>query len=118
MRTRLFSIILILTLALSAISAILPGRLLAEERRIALVIGNSAYKEMPLKNPVNDANAMAEVLTKAGFEVIKRLDVNRAQMRQAIREFGSKLKRGGVGLFFYAGHGLQVDGETSLNQNR
>ena len=78
------------------------------ERRIALVIGNSAYKSSPLKNPVNDARAVAGALRQAGFEVTLKEDLNQRALFEAAREFGNKLKEDGVALFYYAGHGMQV----------
>ncbi len=84
------------------------------ERRVALVIGNSAYKTAPLRNPVRDARAMAKVLTETGFSVTLMEDATQAGMRRAIRTFGDELARGGVGLFFYAGHGMQVRGKNFL----
>jgi len=86
----------------------------ATERRIALVIGNSAYSSGPLKNPVNDAAAMATQLQKFGFTVILKKNANLRGMGDALTDFGDRLKRGGVGLFFYAGHGLQVGGVNYL----
>ena len=83
----------------------------AAANRTALVIGNSAYKSIePLKNPVNDATDMKDALEKLGFEVILRINADRSQIRKAVRIFGDKIKQGGVGLFYYAGHGVQVDG--------
>jgi len=89
-------------------------RIVRKDRRIALVIGNGIYKSSPLANPVNDANDIAVALQKCGFTVIKRININRPQIRAAVRTFGDQIKRGGVGLFFYAGHGIQVDGENYL----
>ncbi|HQK79199.1 MAG TPA: caspase family protein, partial [Syntrophales bacterium] len=86
----------------------------ATERRTALVIGNSAYSSGPLKNPVNDATAMDAQLKKLGFTVILKKNANLKGMETALTEFGDRLKRGGVGLFFYAGHGLQVNGVNYL----
>ena len=83
------------------------------EGRVALVIGNSSYASAPLANPANDAALMAATLRDLGFEVIERTDTDQRAMKQAIREFGKKLEEGGRdtdGLFFYAGHGIQVDG--------
>ena len=68
-----------------------------KEQRVALVIGNAAYKSSPLKNPVNDANDMATTLKGLGFQVILRVNSNRRQMVEAVREFGTLIKRGGVG---------------------
>ena len=84
------------------------------EHRIALVIGNSSYSSGPLKNPVNDAAAMATQLQKLGFTVILKKDANLRGMEDALADFGDRLKRGGVGLFFYAGHGLQAGGANYL----
>lgn len=86
----------------------------ATEQRTALVIGNSVYSSGPLKNPVNDATAMAAQLQKLGFTVTLRRNVDLRRMEDALTEFGNRLKRGGVGLFFYAGHGLQVGGANYL----
>jgi hypothetical protein len=82
----------------------------------ALVVGNSAYTHTsPLKNPVNDAKAIGSNLQQLGFEVTTLLDVNQRQMEQALRRFGSRLRdQNGVGLFYYAGHGMQVAGENYL----
>jgi len=92
-----------------------PSSLLAvTERRIALVIGNSAYSSGPLKNPVNDAADVAAMLEKLGFTVILKKNANLRTMEESMTEFGDRLKRGGVGLFFYAGHGLQVGGVNYL----
>ncbi|MFK7795825.1 MAG: caspase family protein [Aureispira sp.] len=83
--------------------------------RTALVIGNSKYNQSPLKNPTNDALAMAEELQRSGFDAYLYTDLDQKTMKTAIREFGQILKeRGGVGLFFYAGHGLQSDGRNFL----
>lgn len=84
------------------------------ERRVALVIGNSSYKTSPLKNPQNDARDMAAALRKLGFEVIERQNVGREALSLAAREFGDKLKGASVGLFYFAGHGLQVKGKNYL----
>jgi uncharacterized caspase-like protein len=88
------------------------------ENRIALVIGNSAYQTVTaLPNPANDAKAMTDLLTSAGFEVVSAPDLTQSDMRRSIGEFASKaaaLGRDTVTLVFYAGHGLQVDGENFL----
>ncbi len=86
----------------------------ATERRIALVIGNGAYKSAPLRNPVNDATEIAIALEKTGFTVMKSINATRKQMRWAIRRFGEEINKGAVGLFYYAGHGIQVAGENYL----
>jgi uncharacterized caspase-like protein len=86
----------------------------AAERRVALVIGNSAYKEMPLRNPANDAAAVAEKLRKLDFEVLLARDAGQAAMRRAVATFADKLGPDATGLLFYAGHGLQVRGRNYL----
>lgn len=90
----------------------------AEKGRVALVIGNSAYKHTsPLDNPKNDATVMAKVLGELGFEVISSLDLSQNDMKRAIKTFAQKLEAGGrgtVGLFYYAGHGVQVGGRNYL----
>ncbi len=82
----------------------------------ALVIGNSAYEHTsPLRNPANDAKEIAKTLKRLGFEVKTLLDANQRQMEQAINNFGNNLRRKkGIGLFYYAGHGVQVQGENYL----
>jgi uncharacterized caspase-like protein len=84
-------------------------------KRIALVIGNGAYtKAPPLKNPPNDARDMAATLRALGFDVTNGINVNQRDMKRLIREFGQKLKAGGSGLFYYAGHGVQSKGRNYL----
>ena len=91
-----------------------PAATQAKEQRVALVIGNSSYKSAPLKNPVNDAQDIARSLQGLGFQVTLKQNQSRDAMAQAIREFGNQLKRGGTGLFYYAGHGMQVKGKNFL----
>jgi len=87
----------------------------ALEYRNALIIGNSNYKSSPLDNPINDAKAMAEALRKLNFDVIELIDGDKKAMRDSVREFKSRMKQDrGVGLFYYAGHGVQVKGENYL----
>ncbi len=86
----------------------------AAERRVALIIGNSSYLEAALKNPVNDADAMASVLRDTGFDVIVYKNADRRKMFAAVKEFGLKLKKSDVGLFYYAGHGVQIDSANYL----
>ena len=83
-------------------------------QRTALVIGNSNYEQGPLRNPVNDARAIGSTLKDLGFDVTLLFDQNLRQMEEAIRIFGQKIKDGGVGLFYFAGHGVQVDGVNYL----
>jgi uncharacterized caspase-like protein len=87
----------------------------AGSKRIALVIGNGAYtKAPPLKNPPNDARDMAATLRTLGFDVTSGINTNQRDMKRLIREFGQKLKAGGSGLFYYAGHGVQSKGRNYL----
>jgi uncharacterized caspase-like protein len=86
-----------------------------KERRMALVIGNGAYESAPLRNPVNDARDLAAALADSGFEVTRLENANLRDLRNSLRDFGEKLKRqGGVGLYYFAGHGMQVKGHNYL----
>lgn len=88
------------------------------ESRLALVIGQSAYRSVPaLPNPANDARMIAKLLADAGFEVDSAADLNQRDIQQAVSRFAAKIANNGpdtVALLFYAGHGLQVDGENYL----
>ena len=84
------------------------------EKRLALVIGNAHYADAPLLNPVNDAMDVARRLRECGFEVMLATDANQRRMKEAIRQFGQRLRHGGVGLFYFAGHGLQIKGRNYL----
>ncbi len=84
------------------------------EKRQALVIGNSSYAASPLKNPVNDATDIATALKKRGFKVQLLRNADQRQMENAIQSFGKGLRAGGVGLFYYAGHGIQYSGRNYL----
>lgn len=83
-------------------------------KKLALVIGNAAYREAPLKNPVNDARALAAKLQSLGFEVMIGENLGLRDMTRLVTRFGEKLAGKGVGLFFYAGHGMQVKGRNYL----
>lgn len=85
-----------------------------KENRVALVVGNSAYKSAPLRNPTNDAKDIATKLKGMGFTVIERNNLTVKQIGSTLREFRSKLTPGSVALVFYAGHGLQIKGENYL----
>ena len=86
----------------------------AKNQRVALVLGNANYKDAPLVNPVNDARAISAALLEAGFTVILRENTDQRGMLAALREFGDKLRGGGTGLFYYAGHGMQIKGRNYL----
>jgi hypothetical protein len=85
------------------------------ERRVALVIGNSAYQNTaPLKNPRSDAEDISIVLKRLGFEVISGLDLDDRGMSQKVRDFARSLEGAETALFFYAGHGVQAKGQNFL----
>lgn len=86
----------------------------ATESRVALVIGNAAYPQDPLRNPVNDARAMAASLRRLGFTVLMHENTTKAAMEQAVLDYGRRIAAGGVGIFFYAGHAMQVRGRNFL----
>ncbi len=104
--------------------ALLAGGLLAgpasasAESRLALVIGQSAYRSVtPLPNPANDAKAMTQLLAEAGFDVTSAADLSQKDLNREVGDFAAKIASKGpdtVALVFYAGHGLQVDGENYL----
>ncbi|MCP3411516.1 caspase family protein [Bradyrhizobium sp. CCGB01] len=86
------------------------------ERRVALVIGNSAYKNVAkLANPTNDAALVGGMFKTAGFDVVDiKLDLNVVDMRKALREFGTKARDADVAVIYYAGHGIELDGNNYL----
>jgi WD40 repeat protein len=87
------------------------------KNRVALVIGNSAYKRSALANPVNDARVMAEKLKAQGFDVFVSYDAGHREMRRAVQSFSATLREHGkdvIAFIFYAGHGMQVNGENYL----
>ena len=105
-------------------SAILLGALVSgssaalAENRLALVIGESAYRSVtPLPNPANDAKAMSKLLAESGFEVTAVSDLSQKEMNAEVGDFASRIAAKGpdtVALVFYAGHGMQIDGENYL----
>ncbi len=86
------------------------------DKRVALVIGNSAYKNVNrLKNPANDAAAVVAMFKTAGFDSVDlRQDLNVVEMRRALREFGNKTRDADVAVIYYAGHGIELDGTNYL----
>src|SRR3954464_1800431 len=110
-RHALFNLVLPAALLLGAHSA-------SAESRLALVIGNSAFKSVPpLPNPIRDAKAIGQMLTESGFEVSTASDLSQSQIRDSLSEFAAKVAaKGGdsIALVYYAGHGVQIDGENFL----
>ena len=115
---RSFSAFVPVLAALLLFLKISAGFAASGETRVALVIGQSSYRAVPpLPNAGNDAKRMAELLASAGFDVTSAPDLSQSDMRQAISDFAGKVatsSAGTVALVFYAGHGIQVDGENYL----
>lgn len=82
--------------------------------RTALVIGNADYKYAALANPVNDARDIAKALSNLGFTVALKENTSLREMKQAIRDFAARIKKGGTGLVYFAGHGVQSKGKNYL----
>ena len=85
-----------------------------QEKRVALVIGNSKYQFAPLRNPVNDSRAIASELKKVGFSVTRVENAALRSLDKAVQRFGEHARDSDVALFFYSGHGLQVNGINYL----
>src|SRR5262245_16026319 len=110
-RTMLAASVFCLALSAAAASAATGG----EGKRVALVIGNGAYEHAPkLPNPPRDATDVAAKLKELGFEVVLGLDLSMPKFGETMREFSRRVAGADVGLMFYAGHGLQVDGSNYL----
>ena len=103
-------------LLLAFVIVAVPTLPVAAAERVALVIGNADYRHAPyLSNPVNDATAVAEQLAKLGFEVGEPLyNLDRAAMVQALRTFGRKARSAEAAIVYYAGHGMEAQGENYL----
>lgn len=107
--------VLIMRVAIALVMLMLLPVAGQAEKRVALVIGNSAYKHAgELVNPRNDAEDFAAALKTLGIEVIKGLDLDKPAMDREIKKFSVALSGADVGIFFYAGHGLQVNGNNYL----
>lgn len=111
---RFFQIVALAALAQIAFPALAADSPPGAEPRVALVIGNASYKSGMLKNPVSDARAVATKLEALGFKVLLRENLDREAMHKAVGDFAHLLQKGGVGLFYYAGHGMQVKGRNFL----
>jgi len=101
-----------LWLGWALILLLLPATAMAQ-RRTALVIGNATYAQEPLRTPVNDATDMAGTLTQLGFVVSLRHDASLQAMEEALVDFGQQLRQHDLGLFYFAGRGVQVNGRLS-----
>ena len=113
--TRLGHLALLLGLSAAALSAPAQAQVAAGDKRLALVIGNSAYQHVTrLTNPVNDATDIAAKLKSLKFEVLAATDATQARMTSLLQEFKSKVTREHVALVFYAGHGVAVNKESFL----
>ena len=104
---------LLVGMALLAVSLAVPAR--AAEKRLALVVGNARYPLAPLNNPENDARVVASTLRRLGFEVIEHVNLPVKDFRRVLREYAKRVQdTEGTALFFYAGHGVQIDGRNYL----
>ena len=105
----------VLVIALSVIGILFCSSAARAERRVAFVVGNGAYRNVAqLPNPPFDAKAMAGVLRNVGFDVVEGTDLTRDQMTERLLEFGKKAQGADIAVFFYAGHGIAVDGANYL----
>src|SRR5471032_1480760 len=115
MRSLMGSHMRYLTAILSLICMFSTADAAKADRRVAFVVGNGTYKNVtPLPNPPIDAKAMAGVLRNAGFDVVEGINLTRDKMTERLLEFGKKTKGADVAIFFYAGHGIAVDGANYL----
>ena len=99
---------------LAAFESVSAGDFASGKVKIALVIGNGSYRQSPLKNPVNDAQAVASALKLIGFNVIQIENATQREMLEALRDFSYQAARSQVRLLFYAGHGVQIKGRNYL----
>jgi len=86
------------------------------EQRVALIIGNAEYQGIlsKLRNPINDAQSITEVLKGRGFDVIYKENITKRGMKLILNKFYEKIQKGGVGLFYFSGHGIEVDCQNYL----
>lgn len=110
-----FKVIIMLAKILLVLCLITTLPSLAYAKRLGLVIGNDGYTNVPeLEKARSDANALSDTLTDLGFDVTKVLDATRRDMNRAIAGFTARLQPGDTALVFYAGHGVEIDGENYL----
>jgi len=108
-------VLILASLCVLAFGQSRPSNQIRVQQKLALVIGNGAYPGNALKNPPNDAAAMARTLRALGFdEVTEKRDLNRRQMRQEIDKFIAKINKGDMAWVYYAGHGVQANERNYL----
>jgi uncharacterized caspase-like protein len=101
--------------ALSAAALLVSGNAALADKRVAFVVGNAAYRNVPqLPNPAIDAKAMAAVLRNVGFDVVEGTNLTRDKMTEKLLDFGKKAEGADVAVFFYAGHGIAVNNTNYL----
>src|SRR5450432_742124 len=101
--------------AISLAALLVSGNAALADKRVAFVVGNSAYRNVaPLANPAIDAKSMAKLLRNVGFDVVEGANLTRDKMTERLLEFGKKAEGADVALFFYAGHGIAVNGTNYL----
>src|SRR6201997_3753324 len=101
--------------ALSVAALLLSGDAALADKRVAFVVGNAAYRNVPqLPNPAIDAKAMANVLRSVGFDVVEGTNLTRDKMTEKLLDFGRKAEGADVAVFYYAGHGIAVNGTNYL----
>ena len=101
--------------AVSVAAFLVSGNAAFADKRVAFVVGNSAYKNVaPLPNPAIDAKSMAKLLRNVGFDVVEGANLTRDKMTEKLLEFGKKAEGSDVALFFYAGHGIAINGTNYL----
>src|SRR6202165_600051 len=105
----------LLILALSVIGILASSNVARADRRVAFVVGNGAYKNVsPLPTPPIDAKAIAGMLRNVGFEVVEGTNLTRDKMTERLLDFGNKAQGADLALFFYAGHGIAINGTNYL----
>jgi hypothetical protein len=104
-----------LVTAIAAAALLVSANVAKADKRVAFVVGNGAYKNVaPLPNPAIDAKSMAKMLRNVGFDVVEGSNLTRDKMTEKLLDFGKKAEGADVALFFYAGHGIAVNGTNYL----
>src|SRR5882757_7671670 len=103
------------TAALTIAAFLVSGEAALADKRVAFVVGNGAYKNVPpLPNPAADAKTMAQTLRNVGFDVVEGTNLSRDKMTEKLLDFGRKAEGADVAVFYYAGHGIAVNGTNYL----